>query len=76
MSRIAIIVIAVLSAYAAGTIAGPPALFTLQEAAKGFSPFMLLASAVLIASLGYAAGNVCHLFRRERDGKEGRHEDP
>lgn len=64
MPRVTAIIMAALAAYAVGTVVGPPALFTLREAATGFSPFMLLSFAVLIASIGYSLGNLHSLIRR------------
>lgn len=70
MPRLALLIIAVLGAYTAGTIVGPPALITLQESAGRISPFFLLSLGVVIASLGYAVTSLRGLTSRWRKGAD------
>lgn len=69
MPRVAFWAIVILSSYAAGTVMGPPVVNAFREVSTGLSPFLLLSLAVLVASIGYALGNllgVVSLPRRRR----------
>ncbi len=69
MTRLPFIIICVLSAYAAGTVIGPPAIATVKDVGATLSPFFIISLAILIASLGYAGSVFLSAFKRGRRGE-------
>jgi hypothetical protein len=68
MARLVLLVLAVgVGSYAAGAVSGPSLSDGLDHAKSSLSPFLLVSVGILIASLGYAVGNLRGLFDRRRE---------
>lgn len=58
MNIIVKLVMVALSFYTVGTLVGPVAVDAVSDAKESFSPFFVIALAMLIGSIGYAVGAV------------------
>jgi hypothetical protein len=69
MQRIAIILVLVLSGYTAGTVVRSDRIPEAADLDGVLSPFLLIAVAILVASVGYAVSSVLRgtKLRRRRD---------